>query len=356
MLLESVNTLLRDRAVSDIHVEVGKPVWARHNGEMLPSGAQVSSDDLEEFFTKILPQAELNRLQDDLVAKGDGDFATYIGRVRIRGNLYSANGGMHSFAVRKLSDHIPKPSEIGLPDKLLQIFDRSKGLFLVTGATGHGKTTTLGSVIDYLNETRRLQITTIEDPREYLFTDKQSKVSQKEVGKDAPTFRAALRSALRQDPDVLVIGEMRDRETVETAVQAANTGHLVLATLHTFNAQQSIERIASFYSAEEKEWAHKMLSSVLLGVMSQCLVPLADGSGRTLCYELLVNTKEAAVNIASGKTAALFNTMDMGRRDGHVLLNHNLIEKVRGGIISIEDARYATYDQTNLDKEIDNAY
>ena len=356
MLQETVSNLLLDRATSDIHVEVGKPVWARLNGNMKTFGKAVTQQDLEAFLTSVLVEAELAKMQTDIAEKGDGDFATNVGPVRVRGNVYSSNGGRDAFVLRKLSDHIPAPHELGLPPNILQIFDRSRGLFLTTGATGHGKSTTQASIVDYLNQTRELKITTIEDPREYLFADKKSHISQREVGKDAPSFHHVLRSALRQDPDVLVIGEMRDRETVETAVQAANTGHLVLATLHTFNAQQSVERIASFYAADEKEWAHKMLSSVLLGVLSQCLVPKADGNGRVLCYELLVNTDEARTNIALGKTAALFNTMDTGRRDGQVLLNHNLIEKVRSGLISVDDARYASYAPVAFDKELNNAY
>jgi twitching motility protein PilT len=355
MLLETISNLLRDRSTSDIHVEAGKPVWARLSGEMKSIGVPVTPADMESFFTAVVPD-ELERLQADMQNRGDSDFATNIDKVRVRGNLYSSNGGKDAFVLRKLSDHIPTPAELGLPPKLLNIFDRSKGLFLTTGATGHGKSTTQASIVDYINQTRSHKITTIEDPREYLFQDKKSTISQREVGKDAPSFHHVLRSALRQDPDVLVIGEMRDRETVETAVQAANTGHLVLATLHTFNAQQSVERIASFYAPEEKDWAHKMLASVLLGVMSQCLVPKADGSGRILCYELLVNSDEARNNIAAGKTAALFNVMDMGSRDGQVLLNSNLAARIRAGDITTEDALYASYSPDALTKELTNAY
>lgn len=355
MLLETVSNLLLDRATSDIHVEVGKPAWVRMNGELKPFGPVVDAQQVTNFFTVFVPE-EISRLQADMASRGDSDFATSIGKVRVRGNLYSSNGGQDAFVLRKLADHIPTPAEIGLPPKLLNLFERSRGLFLTTGATGSGKSTTQASITDYLNETRGGKIITIEDPREYLYCDKKSTISQREVGKDAPNFHDVLRSALRQDPDVLVIGEMRDRVTVETAVQAANTGHLVLATLHTFNAQQSIERIASFYPAEEKEWAHKMLASVLTGVMSQVLVPRSDGEGRTLCYELLINTDEARNNIAAGKTAALFNVMDMGRRDGQVLLNSNLAERVRAGTISTEDALYASYAPDALMKELNNAY
>lgn len=355
MLLETVSNLLLDRATSDIHVEAGKPVWVRMNGELTPFGPPIDAQQVANFVTALVPD-EIPRIQSDMDSRGDSDFAASIGKVRVRGNLYSSNAGRDAFVLRKLADHIPTPAEIGLPPKLMSLFERSKGLFLTTGATGSGKSTTQAAITDYLNETRALKILTIEDPREYLYCDKKSNISQREIGKDATSFHDALRSALRQDPDVLVIGEMRDRVTVEIAMQAANTGHLVLATLHTFNAQQSIERIASFYSAEEKDWSYKMLSSVLLGVMSQVLVPRADGNGRVLGYELLVNSDEARNNIAAGKTAALFNVMDMGRRDGQVLLNSNLTDRIREGAIRTEDALYASYAPDALMKELNNAY
>lgn len=358
MLQDIISKLLNTPTVSDIHVEEGEPVWCRSNGHLC-LGAEdiVSGNEITEFLSKLPDVFKSNQpISQQMIATGDRDFSTNVGNYRVRGNVYLANCGNLAFALRKLSSAIPEVSSLGLPSNFLDVVNRSKGLFLVTGATGSGKSTTLASVVEYLNQHQSQHIITIEDPIEYRFHNAMSKVSQREVGKDATTFQDALRSALRQDPDVVMIGEMRDRVTVQTALDAANTGHLVLATLHTMNARQSIERMVSFFSAEEKEWAHQVISSVLIGVMSQVLVPLADHKGRVLCYEFLINTPAARQCIKDGKPQALYNVMETGRSDGQVLLNSNLIERVQRGQIRHEDAMYASYDPVALEKEMTSDY
>lgn len=358
MLQEKISNLLRTRTVSDILAEAGEPLWYREFGMLkADAGPLLTVDDISHFLHSLdgvfQPGETIN---DALSVSGDKDFSATIGSERARGNIFLANCGNLSFILRKLSSIIPSLGDLGLPDDFREVAIRSKGLFLVTGATGSGKSTTLASITEDINQNESRHIITIEDPIEYRFANAQSKVTQREIGKDAVSFQAALRAALRQDPDVVMIGEMRDRVTVQTALDAANTGHLVLATLHTTNARQSIERMVSFFSAEEKEWAHQVISSVLNGVLSQVLVPTANDNSRLLCYEFLINTPGARQCIKDGKPQALYNVMETGKQDGQVLLNGNLIDRMREGRISFEEAMYATYDPIGLEKELTGAY
>lgn len=358
MLHQKISNLLKNRTVSDIHVEEGAPLWYREFGVLhADAGALLTHEDLVAFLStlhEVFPDG--SSIDERLILTGDKDFSASVGETRVRGNVFRANCGNLAFVLRRLSDTIPAIANLGLPDNFMDIANRSKGLFLVTGATGSGKSTTLAAIVEQINQSAQRHIITIEDPIEYRFSSAMSKVTQREVGKDASSFQNALRSALRQDPDVVMIGEMRDRITVQTALDAANTGHLVLATLHTTNARQSIERMVSFFSAEEKEWAHQVISSVLNGVLSQTLVADAADNSRVLCYEFLINTPAARQCIKDGKPQALYNVMETGRRDGQVLLNGNLIDRVRQGRISFEDAQYATYDPVALEKEMSGDY
>lgn len=353
-LLRQIMEVLGKHRASDFLVKENQPLWFRADGSLHMSGfPAVTAHDIKELVRPVLATGDedgepVHWLQD----KGDCDFALDFGRgARFRANLFWSENQHLAMALRALPEEVPPMEGLGLPATFKDLLGQSKGLLLVTGATGSGKTTTLASGINYLNQTMQGHIITMEDPVEYRIESRRCLVNQRQVGRDAKTFAAGLRSALRQDPDVLLIGELRDHETVKTALDAANTGHLVLGTLHTNSAQQTIERVTSFFNDEQKGWAQAVLAQTLLGVISQVLVPKIGG-GRLLCAELLVNTPDVRQLIREGRTHQIFNSMDTGAGKGHVLLNRVLKEKVREGVIDAQDALGATYDPAGLTKEL----
>jgi twitching motility protein PilT len=359
MLTSNIVKYFAQPEVSDLHIHEGDPVWYRDAGVVKNSGsARVTREDILTFLATIEAESGISpdRLDAALLEKGDADFSARYAGYGVRGNIFRSGNRKLSVILRRLNDVIPPMADMDLPAKIQDLIIQSKGIILVTGPTGSGKSTTLASMLDHLNATTQRHVITIEDPVEYLLEDKMCHIDQRQIGRDATSFPLALRAALRQDPDVLLIGEMRDRETVKTALDAANTGHLVFATLHTNNARQSIERMTSFFGGDEKEWAQQVISAVLLGVMSQVLVQRAHGRGRVLCAELMVNTPGIAQCIRDGKTAQIFNIMDTGRSDGQLLLNYDLLNKVNKGLISADDALYATYDPARLQKEFSSDY
>lgn len=359
MLTENIQKFFAMSEVSDLHIHEGDPVWYRDAGTVKNSESEpVTREHILAFLSSIQAEAGIppENLDNVLMEKGDADFSARYAGYGIRGNIFKSGNRKLSIILRRLNDSIPPMESMNLPAKVNDLISQSKGIFLVTGPTGSGKSTTLASILDHLNQTTRRHIITIEDPVEYILTDKFCHIDQRQIGRDATSFPLALRAALRQDPDILLIGEMRDRETVKTALDAANTGHLVFATLHTNNARQSIERMTSFFGGDEKEWAQQVISAVMLGVMSQVLVQRAQGRGRVLCSELMVNTSGIAQCIRDGKTAQIANIMDTGRSEGHQLMNYDLANKVTEGLISAEDALYASYDSARLQKDLSNEY
>ncbi len=355
MLEAQINEFARKGNMSDLHITEGLAIWYRDSGTMKRMTDEVSRAHITDFLRAHQDETNIavDKLDELLSKKGDLDFSMSSKGVRWRGNVYRTDNRKLALALRVLSNKIPELPSLGLPDAYMELPNRAKGLLLVTGPTGSGKTTTLASTISHLNKTSRRHIITLEDPVEFVHKSEWCLVHQRQIGRDGKDFNTGLRAALRQDPDVIFIGEMRDRDTVQVAMDAANTGHLVLATLHTMNSRQTIERITSFFNADEKEWAQQVLSSVLVGVLSQVLVPRSNGKGgRTLGYELLVNTSAVRTAIRDGKVNQIFNAMDTGRSEGQVLMNYCLAEKVFSGEISREDALYASYDPKGLEKEL----
>lgn len=353
-IFDKITALMSYDEISDVHIREGEPLWVRNAGDLtLADDVIVSAQDIQLLLSQIVPEGF--EIKANLTVKGDLDFATNISNVRMRCNLYLVGGGMMGLSMRRLRDKLPHLDDLNLPLTVKSLIDKAKGLFLVTGATGSGKSTTLAGIIQYLNHSFPGHIVTVEDPIEYKFTSGSCKITQREIGRDALDFPAALRSALRQDPDIIMIGEMRDKETVQTALDAAETGHLVLATLHTMNAKQSVERITSFFNGSEKEWVQAVLASVLNGILSQVLIKKTEG-GRTLAYELMVNTPATKQCIKEGKVAQISNVMETGSKEGQVLMNQILAEKVRSGEITVEDAIYFSYDSVNLQKDLADGY
>jgi twitching motility protein PilT len=280
------------------------------------------------------------------------DLALKIGNRRFRGNLYWSNGKRLGLVMRQFPEAPPGLATLGLPAAFSELIKNSRGLVLVTGATGSGKSTTLAAALEYINSHTQGHIITIEDPVEYLIRSKKCTVDQRQVGRDVASFEAGLRSAMRQDPDVLLVGELRDPETVKTALDAANTGHLVLGTLHTNSALQAIDRLNSFFPPERQAWVQATLSQALLGVLSQVLVPRRDGKGQVLATELMVNTPDVRQLVREGRTHQIFNAMDTGSSKGQLLLNRNLADLVKTKVITEEEAILSTYDIIALRKEL----
>ena len=324
---------------------------------MHTESATVTRDDFLEFFAAHEAQTGFlaAKLDDVLKKTGDQDFALRAGRHRYRGNVYHAEGRKLAAAFRRLSTHIPALDGLGLPAAYLPLLDRaSRGLLLVTGATGSGKTTTLAASVDHLNKTRAGHIITLEDPIEFVHASRQCLVDQRQIGADVSSYFQGLRSALRQDPDILLVGELRDPDTVKTALDAANTGHLVMGTLHTNSAIQTMDRLLSFFPGEAREWAQAVLSQVLLGVVSQTLVANLAG-GRTLAAEILLNTPDVRGSLREGKVHQLFNHMDTGSAKGHLPMNTALAKLVRSRVISATEALAASSDPERLKKDLANA-
>lgn len=350
--------------VSDFHITEGEPVWVRRNGKLMrdPTDSEkVNRGDILELLRKneSITNLAAKKVHDVLEAVGDKDFAIKVGNGRYRCNLYWCNNKRLAMVIRRQEDSMPRLDELGLPDAYYELIRHPKGLLLVTGATGSGKSTTLAATLQYLNENVPGHIITLEDPVEFIIQSKLCRVDQRQLGRDVLSFESGLRAALRQDPDILLVGELRDYETVKTALDAANTGHLVLGTLHTNSAQQSIERLTSFFSGERQDWARAVLAQALLGIVSQALVPLKGRPGRALVAEILVCTyPDVKTLIRDGKTHQLFNQMDTGSAKGHALMNRVLLQLVKEDQISPFSALQASYDVTALKKDFsrENVY
>ena len=354
-LSDRLELLLGQPGISDVHLEVGRPLWARQSGALAEvPGTVVELAELQALLQAHEAETALRwgDVESRLAKKGDLDFSFNLGPARVRANLYRANHQHLCLALRRIPEVPEDWGALGIPETLRPLLNRSKGLVLVTGPTGAGKSSTLAAIIEHLNQSSARHILTLEDPVEYVFTQKRSLIQQRQIGREAPNFAMALRAALREDPDVIMLGELRDFETVETALHAANTGHLVLGTLHTPGAMQAVERIELLFPEHARKGAMQTLSSVLVAVLSQVLVPRAKGGGRLLAYELMINTPSTRQAIQNSKINNLFTAMDGGRRDGHVLLNHNLGARIRAGDISREDGLYCSYDPAALEKEL----
>jgi twitching motility protein PilT len=274
---------------SDLHVKVGSPPIVRVDGHLRPlEGAEpLRPEDTERSLEMILREEKLRK---EFAEVGEADFAYAIrGLSRFRVNAFRQRGSV-SIACRVIPFQVKTIEELMLPDVVRELAEEPRGIILLTGTTGSGKSTTLAAMIDHMNSTRSRHIVTLEDPIEYLHRDKESIINQREVGVDTESFARAMRRVLRQDPDVILIGEMRDEETVRTALSAAETGHLVLSTLHTLDATETINRIIDFFPPHLQQQARVMLASTLKAAISQRLVPRANGEGRIACAEILVST------------------------------------------------------------------
>ena len=344
MNIYELTMLARERQCSDIHLSESLPLMFRIHGQLIYSGIELPPEAKKGMILSLLSdeQRELFESGDDV----DFAYETPDG-CRQRANVFRYREKI-AVTVRLLNSSIPSLEQLKLPSVLRQLADQPRGLILVTGPTGSGKSTTLAAMINYINKSRAEHILTIEDPIEYVYENALSTIHQREVGVDAKSFAHALRSALREDPDVILVGEMRDYETISAAVTAAETGHLVMSTLHTTGAAQTIDRIIDACPPHGQNQMRTQLSSVLKGVITQALLPIAFGNGRTAATEILVSTDAVASLIRENKCYQLGNTMQSGASVGMHTFNGDLARLVANGVISPDTAMRATSDKPDL--------
>jgi len=338
-------------AISDLHLTAKKKPIIRYNGKL----------EVRDDFPSVLELDKLNDIARDLmneeqweIFKKDGevDFSYSLpGYCRFRVNAYHQRGST-TLALRIIPDEIPTIEGLGLPDVLKRLSMQRNGLVLCTGPTGSGKSTTLASMINVVNENRHSHIITLEDPIEYLHSHKKCIVHQREIGTDTQNFANGLRASLRQDPDVILVGEMRDLETISIALEASETGHLVFATLHTNDAPSTVERIIDVFPAHQQQQVRIQLASSLNGVISQQLLPRADGSSRVAALEILIATAAVKNIIREGKTHQIVSAMQTGAKYGMVIMNNYLVDLYQRGLIEFEEALRRSDDPDYIKKKI----
>ncbi|MER5867078.1 type IV pilus twitching motility protein PilT [Kitasatospora sp. NPDC002040] len=322
------------RGGSDLLLTAGAAPFLRVDGALRPvEGAPLTEPEVDRLVTGVLG----GELTDRFRRERQVDFAFSWGeRARLRGNAFVQRGSS-ALALRMIPFEVPSPEQLGLPPVVTGWADLPRGFVLVTGPTGSGKSTSLAALLDHVNTYRSAHVLTIEDPIEFLHPHKRSAVSQREVGTDTDSFAAALRSALREDPDVLFLGEMRDPESIAAALTIAETGHLVLATLHTNDTAQTLDRIVDVFPAEQQPQIRLQLAHILVGILNQALVPRIGG-GRAAAFEVLVGTPAIRNLIREGKTRQLRNVISTGHRDGMHTLEAGLNSLVASGTVAYEEA------------------
>src|ERR671929_68320 len=315
-----------EAGASDLHLTVGAPPMVREQGKLRPLDyPKLSAQDTREIVYSILNNDQRKKLENDWQI----DLSYSVpGRARFRVNAYFQRASIGA-VMRTIPQDIPKFESLGLPEVLKDFIRKPRGFVLVTGPTGSGKSTTLASMIDMINEDRHEHIMTVEDPIEFLHRHKNCVINQRELGSDAQSFSAALKSALRQDPDVILVGEMRDLETMSTALTAAETGHLVFATLHTQDTSQTVDRIVDAFPHEQQQQVRVQLSIALQGIVTQQLLPTADGKSRVVACEVLVPTPAVRNLIREGKTHQIYSALQTGASHGMQTMDASLAQLVR---------------------------
>lgn len=324
---------------SDVHITVGTDLVVRKYGRLEMLEPVPTPEESQAMIFECLTEEQKNKI----LSGEDLDFALILpDGGRVRANIYHQRNNLAA-TYRILNDKIPTFDELGVPDAVRKLINRPRGLVLITGPTGSGKTTTLAAMIDYVNKKQAKHVLTIEDPIEYVYYHAKSMIHQREVGRDVPSFAKALHSSLREDPDIILVGEMRDYETVSAAITAAETGHLVLSTLHTSSAAQTIDRIIDVYPPHAQAQARSQLAAVLCGIVTQVLVPLKGEEGRTIATEVLINNDAIANQIRESKTHQINTTIHSSAQLGMHTLDADLKRLIREQRISEETAlKYCT--------------
>ena len=346
MELDKLVNFARSKNASDIHLTVGAPTAIRINGEL--KKFDMKDDDTYQLILSMLSADQEKKLGENI----DLDFSFTCstgGRQRV--NVYHQNGGKLAAAIRLLNEHVPSFKDIMLPNAAIEMTKEMKGLILVTGPTGSGKSTTLATMVDHINNMRACHILTIEDPIEYIYEPKIATSHQREIGTDVSDFNTALRSGLRENPDVILVGEMRDYETIRLAITAAETGHLVLGTLHTTGAAQTINRIIDVFPSEEQNQIRSQISANLRGVISQMLLPCVNQErGRVAAFEILINNDACANNIRTEKIHQIEQVMASNASTGMRTMNESLKRLARDNVITRDIALMYSPDKDELRK------
>ena len=345
MQIHELTALARNSKASDIHISEGLPLMFRIDGHLAEAPVQLSAAETRSLILSLMDEAHREAITSERI---DADFALVAPEgTRRRVNVFYQQGWAAP-TLRLLNDSIPTLEELAMPPVLTKLADEPRGLILVTGPTGSGKSTTLAAMIDHINKTRSDHIITIEDPNEYVYQGRCSLIHQREVGADVRSVASALRSALREDPDVILVGEMRDYETISAAVTAAETGHLVMSTLHTIGAAQTIDRIIDVCPAGAQNQIRGQLAAVLRGVITQQLLPLAVGKGRCAATEILVGTDAVANLIREGKCYQIPSILQSDAALGMHSLNADLARLVSTGRITREAAERCATNKSDL--------
>ncbi len=334
------------QGASDLHVSVARPPVLRVHGHLVEiEGLPVlTAADVDAMVAAITPERNQRELQE----LGSTDYGLAHGdKCRFRVSVLTQKGS-RGIVMRQIPQKLLSFEQIGLPDAVRNLLNLHRGLILVTGPTGSGKSTTLATMIDWINRNRDVHIITIEDPIEYYHTHQLSQMTQREVGVDTPTFAEAMRRALRQDPDVILRGEMRDLETTSAAISAAETGHLVFGTLHTTGAARTVDRIIDQYPTEQQDQIRAQLAMSLVAVISQILIPSADGHGRVAGFEVMISNPAIENHIRKTETYKIPSVIQTSRRQGMQLLDDSLLELYRSGRIRREDALERSFDAAAL--------
>ncbi|MEY3173345.1 MAG: Twitching mobility protein [Planctomycetota bacterium] len=345
-----LETVVKER-VSDLHITVGQPPVIRSGGRMVRLETRtLSADDTTSLMKSITPE----RNQQELQERGGTDFGFAFGdKARFRVAVFKQRG-MIGMVLRRIPNEFLTFEQLGLPPVVRDLIQRPRGLFLVTGPTGSGKTTSLASMINWMNHNMDHHIITLEDPIEYYHEHHHSTINQREIGVDVATFPEALRRALRMDPDAILVGEMRDLETISSAITAAETGHVVFGTLHTTGAQGTVDRIIDVFPTNQQEQIRTQLANAIIGILSQALLPRKP-KGLVAAYEMLVVTPAIANLIREGKTFRINSAIQTGRKFGMILLDDSLFNLWKNGICDEKDVLYKSNNPGELRARIERA-
>ncbi len=349
MQINELLTTARQIGASDLHVSVGIPPRCRVNGELVSLGGErVMPPDAKALVEQMIP----GRLVEEFNREGEVDFSYTVRSVgRFRVNIFKQRGTM-SFVIRLVNTTIPDPDQLGLTDEVVELTSKKRGLILVTGPTGSGKSTTLASLINIINKNYKKHIITLEDPIEYLHTHAESVVNQREIGIDTMSYAAALRAALREDPDVILVGEMRDLDTISTAVTAAETGHLVFSTLHTIGAVPTIDRIIDVFPTHQQAQIRLQLATLLEAIISQQLLPTADKQGRVAAFEIMFANSAIRNLIREAKSHQIPSIIQTSKQAGMITMDDALFDLYHKRKISKDEALIYAQDKNALKRRL----
>ena len=348
-MAEEILSKAKEAGASDVHITVGIPPKMRVNGKLITmEGPKLLPPDTMEIAIHVMNEKQRQHFEEN----GEVDMSFAIaGEGRYRVNVYKQRGSI-AMAFRLVGTTIPSPESLGVPQSVIDLYQKKRGLVLVTGPTGSGKSTTLASIIDTVNNNREAHVITLEDPIEYLHQHKKSIVNQREIGLDSNNYAKALRAALREDPDVILVGEMRDFETISTAITAAETGHLVFSTLHTIGAASTVDRVIDVFPPHQQQQIRVQFANVLEAVISQQLIPMVNGEGRVAAFEVLHNNPAVRNLIREGKTHQLTSVMQTNRKMGMITMDDALTQLYQEYKISREMALQFAQDQESLKNKL----